>query len=452
MINDLPSELLHAVIAQLAACDLIRLAASCRKYEVLTDSAAEQQCADGGIVCKGLWCGRRSWRVQLHGRTFRRGGSRVHRQLGSAGTRNVRLQERTFAKPVAIAALPGGRAVVCNSGGRCLTVVRLSDGSVEQRLPVDGMPSGICCIPGLEAVIVSVQGQDESGASVSGVVNQAHRIEMHALAGTAAEGGVADTLLWSEAGHAGLSYPNGLALSYPGDRHQLLTIADWNNHRVATLRVPNFTLGAAPSAAQAGWAFDHLEWATVSRADWRPSDVALLPGLGRDGNEVLAIADYYSSAVRLYVYLESDAYTGYTGCGSVGCKSRKPRQQQPQQPPPPPLAVKGNLERPSALAVASSGVDAAGRCWAVLLVAETGAMCISAFKLTSSTGAWQAGADGFSCGVTVVSEHLCDLGSEQLGSGLHAPLRSQWGWLGIDVAPNGDVIVSDCDNDCLYIV
>ena len=99
MLSHLPSELLNTAIAQLAATDLSRLAATCRAYEGLTDSMAEQQCAQGGVFSKGLWCGNRSWRVQLQGRNFRKGSGRVHRQLGSAGTRNGR-QARTFAKPL----------------------------------------------------------------------------------------------------------------------------------------------------------------------------------------------------------------------------------------------------------------------------------------------------------------------------------------------------------------
>ena len=42
------------------------------------------------------------------------------------------------------------------------------------------------------------------------------------------------TLLWSEAGRAGLEYPNGLAFNLAG--HLIAT--DWNNHRVAELRLP----------------------------------------------------------------------------------------------------------------------------------------------------------------------------------------------------------------------
>ena len=34
------------------------------------------------------------------------------------------------------------------------------------------------------------------------------------------------------------------------------------------------------------------------------------------------------------------------------------------------------------------------------------------------------------------------------GSGGHVGV----GWLGIDVAPNGDVLVSDCDNECLLVI
>ena len=50
------------------------------------------------------------------------------------------------------------------------------------------------------------------------------------------------------------------------------------------------------------------------------------------------------------------------------------------------------------------------------------------------------------------STHLCDICVEQIGSGLHAPARGLWGWLGIACAPNGDIVVSDCDNNCLLVI
>ena len=42
--------------------------------------------------------------------------------------------------------------------------------------------------------------------------------------------------------------------------------------------------------------------------------------------------------------------------------------------------------------------------------------------------------------------------SELLGSGLHAPMRGEWGWLGVARMPNGDIVVSDCDHDCVMIL
>ena len=317
--DGLPIELLRGVLASLPARDLSRFAATCRAHEDLTDGVARARCAAVGVATKGLWCDG-SWRVQLAGRGFRRNSCRVLRQLGSAGTRHSR-QPRQFSKPTAIAELPDGRAVVCNLGSRCLTVVRLRDGATLLSIPVDGVPAGVACLPGRsDAVVVAVQGQAESGESISGVVNPTHRIEIHSLADAAAQGG--GTLLWSEAGRAGLEYPNGLAFNLAG--HLIAT--DWNNHRIAELQLP-------PPFGDAGAEHaDSLLWALLANGEGRPSDVVLLPGLSpgvcaaAGHEEVLAVADYYSQAVRLYVYVRSLAYTGYLRCGRVGSKARRPNQ------------------------------------------------------------------------------------------------------------------------------
>lgn len=182
---------------------------------------------------------------------------------------------------------------------------------------------------------------------------------------------------------------------------------------------------------------------TIVRSDWRPSDVAVLPGVGPRGFEVLAVANYYGNMVRLYGYVESrDDSLGYTPCGSVGCKTR--RSAQPLE------GAKGNLERPSGLATASFGVDSDGCPWALLLIAETGAMCVSVFRVRPMKMSLEGDHDQQPH--TLVADHLSDLGMELLGSGLHVPHRGQWGWLGVAFACNGDVLVTDCDNDVLLVV
>lgn len=128
---------------------------------------------------------------------------------------------------VAVAALSGGRAVVCNLGTRSLSIIRLSDGEIISTLAVDGMPAGVSVLDTeSNTVAVSIQGRAESGASVSGVGNATDRIEIYRLANMdqAAE------LIWSELGRYGLSYPNGIA----SRRNGHVVAADWNNHREST--------------------------------------------------------------------------------------------------------------------------------------------------------------------------------------------------------------------------
>jgi hypothetical protein len=103
------------------------------------------------------------------------------------------------------------------------------------------------------------------------------------------------------------------------------------------------------------------------------------------------------------------------------------------------------FERPSALGVDRSG-HAAHPERLRLLVAETGAMLVSVFEVSrtrtqSSVAGWHTHA-----------AHLCDICVEQLGTGVLAPARGCWGWLGLTVTPAGDVVVADADNGCLYLV
>lgn len=47
---------------------------------------------------------------------------------------------------------------------------------------------------------------------------------------------------------------------------------------------------------------------------------------------------------------------------------------------------------------------------------------------------------------------VTDICCEQLGTGISKPLRSQWSWLGVDVTESGDVIITDMDMSCVYLV
>ena len=71
-----------------------------------------------------------------------------------------------------------------------------------------------------------------------------------------------------------------------------------------------------------------------------------------------------------------------------------------------------------------------------LLVAECGGMCITIYD--------HRGPEGFHYATSVCVE--------QLGTGVVLPTRSEWGWLGITITPEGDVYVADTDQSCLHLV
>jgi hypothetical protein len=120
----------------------------------------------------------------------------------------------------------------------------------------------------------------------------------------------------------------------------------------------------------------------------------------------------------------------------------------------------GRLERPSAVAVDATRARGAQRMRAAaalgavadepddetvlrLLVAESGGCCVSVFHLTE---AWQ----GAGVNRRTRWAHLCDICVEQLGTGVHAPLKGQWSWLGMTVTEAGDIVVADQDRGLLY--
>lgn len=221
-----------------------------------------------------------------------------------------------------------------------------------------------------------------------------------------------------------LSYPNGLAASRLTDE---LFVSSWNDHQVVGISNPALLgpIGAPQSSSRVTYFADH-----PSVAVDRPADVALLPhpelGLA------FAVADYYGKAVQLFTAVPSGPggiVPSGTPCGTIGVKRRS---RTPC------------LDRPSSLAVQPRGQWQSDG-WTRLLVAETGGMCISVFHVVREQ-------NGDRWNLRFTSSHLCDICVEQVGSGLHAPQRGLWGWLGVACAPNGDVVVSDCDNECLLVI
>jgi hypothetical protein len=418
----LPVELFRVVLTFLDPHSLTRVGASCRDLESLSNEVAQASCKNDQ---KALWCLSMSWRVQLwsecYGRMFRP-STKILRQHGSAGTRRAAASSaRTLNKPVAVAVLPGGRAAVCNFGSRSVSVMNLVNGCCLGAFKVDGAPSGItlleCHLAGVALIAVSLQGTAESGEVLPGVVNPIHRVEAYAIPHSLAVGEIRVQRLWVSEG-VELSYPNGVAACPSG----WLYVSSWNDHRVVALDTSSVwgatatTLDGASLAASNGAALD------------RPADVVALPCSYDGQGPTLAVADYYGKAVQLY-HPSDDPLDGFTMCGTVGAKRRS--RQSP------------SLSRPSSLAVAGHGPD-----WARLLIAETGAMCISVFHISREESRLPR-AHGLA---RFCSRHICDICVEQVGSGLHAPQRGLWGWLGVACAPSGDVVVSDCDNDCLLVI
>lgn len=435
MMDLLPAELVLIVLMRLDERSLVHLAAVCRSLADISDSVAEAQCAAG----RGQWSQGLSWRLQLcgerRGRLFR-ASNKVLQQLGSSGTR--RKASSQFQKPVAVASLSEGRIVVCNSGSRSLGILKIATGALMESVPIDGVPGGVCLLdPQSDLVAISVQGTAESGGSLPGVQNPHHRVEAYSL--PLAEPA---TLLWVH-DTTQLSYPNGLAVTplAPHYHRRNLLISDWNHHRVAAIRCTDEGDWREPPLP--GFAHDPYEAVVPSdehhpeRRGWRPCDVAILPT--REGERsdarfaetapyAVAVADYYGKAVHIYLHGVSLFHEPH--CERIGELGAKRRGRA------------SALDRPSGLAVEVSGGD-----WARLLVAETGGMCVSVFHV------WhERPKTGLANRVAYCSRHLCDIGVEQLGSGLHAPMRGEWGWLGVARMPNGDVVVSDCDHDSVLIL
>ena len=79
-----------------------------------------------------------------------------------------------------------------------------------------------------------------------------------------------------------------------------------------------------------------------------------------------------------------------------------------------------------------------------LLVAECGGMCVTIYDHRITEGPDFSLRDEF--------HYVTSVCVEQLGTGVVLPTRSEWGWLGITITPEGDVYVADTDQSCLHLV
>ena len=432
----LPEELVLAILAHSSPHDLRTIAASCRELSKLSEKAAQTECKAQCITSKGLWCAKRSWRCQLSGRIWRAG----HRVRERIGAQSRRSSVPLFDKPCALAALGDGQIVVCCAGGSSgsLSLWSQANGLIRT-VAIDGVPCGITRLPacadfGSRSVAVAVQGMAESGAAIPGVSDTRHRVELHAFGTDGARDRWNDGRdvehLWPP-GHetTGLSFPNGLT-SYRLQGHHYLACADWNNNRVLLYPALHPASGEAqpPSGfvfLQAGGGrltFDNSEFPLVTS---RPADVVVLEGLAdpdpNDNWEYLAFVDWAEGCVVVF-----DIGPAVFGEDAVLWRSREIARLRRG------WRSAARLAQPSGLAW-----DPVRRS---LLIAECGGMCITIYD--------HRGLDGFEPELHYVTS-VC---VEQLGTGVVLPTRSEWGWLGITITPEGDVYVADTDQSCLHLV
>ena len=439
----LPEELVIAILSHWSLTprrDFCNIAASCRELAKLSERAAQTVCKARGITSKGLWCGTRNWRCQLSGRIWRAG----HRIRETIGSKSRRSALPLFDKPCALAALGDGQIVVCCAGGNSDQCGSLSLWSKKEGLirtiRIDGVPCGITRLPacaefGDRSVAVAVQGRAESGGALVGVSDTRHRVDLHEF-GTVATARDRWNDGWDVAhmwppGHetAGLSFPNGLA-TYRMQGHHYLACADWNNNRVLLYPALHPASGEAqpPSGfvfLQAGGGrltFDNSEFPLVTS---RPADVVVLEGLAdpdpNDNWEYLAFVDWAEGCVVVFdigpaVFGEDALTRVFLWRSREVARLRRGWRSATR------------LAQPSGLAW-----DPVRRS---LLVAECGGMCITIYD--------HRGLDGF--------HYVTSVCVEQLGTGVVLPTRSEWGWLGITITPEGDVYVADTDQSCLHLV
>ena len=261
-----------------------------------------------------------------------------------------------------------------------------------------------------------------------------HRVELHEFGTDGARDRWNDGRdvehLWPP-GHetTGLSFPNGLA-TYRMQGHHYLACADWNNNRVLLYPALHPTAGEAlmPSGfvfLQAGGGrltFDNSEFPLVTS---RPADVVVLEDLAdpdpNDHWEFLAFVDWAEGCVVVF-----DIGPAVFGEDVVLWRSREVARLRRG------WRSEKKLAQPSGLAW-----DPVRRS---LLVAECGGMCITIYDHRRGP----LGPDEF--------QYVTSVCVEQLGTGVVLPTRSEWGWLGLTLTPEGDVYVADTDQSCLHLV
>lgn len=454
---------------------------------------------------KGAWAAKHSWRVQCKGRAFK-AGMRVRRQFGSPG-RGTRARSALghFVAPVAVCALHGFIVAVCDAGARAVVLFDVHEDAVIRRIAVDGIPTGACLFHfqaeetpwRLPVLTITVQARDEAGNLLDGVHSCWDRIEMRPVPElgpsvfedkpwwymdvihSRRQQEAFDLWLEYETQNGAMAavslcspwfgYPNG-ACADP--TCSTLFCANWNQQDAGGFDFPCEVLWAPISGTK------RHEWMPLPSPNvWaksangeplnRPSDVEWLdvrrlrgkwpfaPGMpsapyGPDDG-VLAVTDYYGGAVHLYCRgrAASNPHLNCLGLSHVQTVLPSPARRR-------------RFERPSSVAFDYSqaraqhatnrhdpdtGLDyhdtGADRELAIrMLVAETGGMCVSVFRVVLARHAsWR-----------LVFTHTCDICTEQLGTGVHKPLASQWSWLGVCVTEAGDVVVADMDNGCVYLV
>lgn len=454
----LPGELIRLILSHCAPV-LTHVGAACRQLEGLTNEVARERCH---VAVKGFWA--KTWRMQLQGRVYHR-CLRIRNHFGSAGTRAAVKQPRIFSTPCAVCALSHDTVAVACSGDRAVIIFELPSCALIQRLSIDGVPTGVSqvCVGQATHLAVTVQGCDEAGEPLAGVSDTSDRLEVYSLG---AEWGAKEAKgrigRWRTSWVAPLWYPNGLTVAWPAA--PTLFVANWNHNCVVGIDAAQVLRGPSEPHYWCNVKMEARGAGTTPVALERPSDVAWLDFGSTSGARpagepwsepawhqagLLAVAEYFGG-VHLYAHpgpLHSKRTMTPAAAGTGSCA-----------PATPPLRMldyvlclrpsrngRRAFERPSALGVDRSG-QAAHPERLRLLVAETGAMLVSVFEVSrtrmpSSVPGWHTHA-----------AHLCDICVEQLGTGVLAPARGCWGWLGLTVTPAGDVVVADADNGCLYLV
>ena len=327
----------------------------------------------------------------------------------------------------------------------------LGTGFVRHRFRVDGIPTGVCEVPSINAsgtaLLLVLQSENETGGLLEGVTNLRHRLQLVFDVFAIQDDSLAMGPWWTT---PDLSFANGACVvqtsSAEGRMQEWLCFcANWNGNNA--IGVPLEVDSWAPSDARA-----HSEEPLqapfragcvpvdgptfASKFMERPSDVTVLDwkrGHALD-SKGLAVVDFYGGACHIFRIPTMTSASAY----------RLPRELEYLDSLKP-SGRRSALDRPSAVAVDSTRLrQSAESGWGTLrvLIAETGAQCISIFEVTYPGR----------CGSLLPWSHLCDICTGDLGTGVCRPLSSLWSWLGLDVTPAGDILVTDMDQSAMYIV